>query len=354
MYFIFELDIESSHTYLSGLIQAHAKNREMQVDVVQSAHHIHLVFNKDDESLEEFLVSLESVLPASLFLGKARHYFSDKKPTFTRISQSKLPLNIAPCPSCQKEMFDVSSKRYYYPFTACNHCGSQHPFFSKYPYTRANTSMKFFSPCQECSQESKTNFMRIDYPLISCIECGIGIRMVDKENEHMALNKGDYRKLFEVSGRAIASGKKVLMKTLHGYRLFYKPTSQMHLANTKLLMADANSLNEHLMLVSQEFNALMSIERPLLRVATRSDELKELFGSSALVKYPDEGMTMLLAREIINAGLQYIVYEECEADTEADYLVDFDIPLNHQKDTKIFINQDTKLFVSGERIVYPK
>jgi len=177
--------------------------------------------------------------------------------------------------------------------------------------------------------------------------------MLDKESEHLALNKGDFRKLFEVSGRAIAAGKKVLMKTAHGYRKFFKPTLEHSPSTSTVLMADSNGFNEHLMLVTQEFNALLSIERPLLRVATKSDELKSFYGSSVLVKYPDDGMTMLLAREIMNAGLQYIAYEECDAEEEADFLVDFDMPINPQKDTKIFINQDTKLFVSGERIIYP-
>ena len=62
------------------------------------------------------------------------------------------------------------------------------------------------------------------------------------------------------------------------------------------------------------------------------------------VKYPDDGMTMILAREILNAGLEYIAYVECDSEENADFLVDFDIPLNTQKDTKVFINQDTKLF----------
>jgi hypothetical protein len=107
------------------------------------------------------------------------------------------------------------------------------------------------------------------------------------------------------------------------------------------------------MMVPQEFNALLSIERPLLRVATKSDDLKALYGSSTLVKYPDDGMTMLLSRELINAGLTYISYMECEEDEEADFLVDFDLPIHSQKDTRLFINQDTKLFISGERLLFP-
>jgi len=353
MYFIFEIAFSSSKNYIANLIRAYAVQSEIEVDVLQTTDKIIMTFNKEDEKLEGFLLGLETILPASLFLAQGKHYFSDEKPALMPVNITPLPLNIAPCPTCQKEMFDVSSRRYYYPFTSCNHCGTQHPFVTKYPYERANTSMKFLVPCEACATEAKNNALRLDYPLISCIECGIAIRMLDKESEHLALNKGDFRKLFEVSGRAIASGKQVLMKTAHGYRKFFKATKAYRPANSILLMADSNGFNDHLMMVTQEFNALLSIERPLLRVATKSDEVKDVYGSSALVKYPDDGMTMLLARELMNAGLQYISYVPCESDEEADFLVDFDMPINSQEDTKIFINQDTKLFVSGERILFP-
>ncbi|WP_309496488.1 hypothetical protein [Sulfurovum sp.] len=353
MYFIFEIEFLSNKNYIAELIRAYAKQEHMDVDVLQSIDKIIMTFKKDDENLEQFLLGMEDIIPASLFLGKGKHYFAEEKPVLMPVSKVKLPLNIAPCPTCQKEMFDVSSSRYYYPFTSCNHCGSQHPFVDKYPYQRRNTFMKFLVPCENCLKETKNNALRLDYPLISCIECGISIRMLDKESEHLALNKGDFRKLFEVSARAIAEGKQVLMKTAHGFRKFFKPTNDYSPATSTLLMADANGFNNHLMMVEQEFNALLSIERPLLRVATKSDELKRLYGSSVQVKYPDDGMTMLLAREVMNAGLQYISYIESSSDEEADFLVDFDMPINPQEDMKIFINQDKKLFVSGKRILFP-
>ncbi|MDM5263955.1 hypothetical protein PF327_07060 [Sulfurovum sp. XTW-4] len=353
MYFIFEIEFFSNKSYFSDLILAYAEQEQVEIDVMQSNDKIVMVFDKEDEQLESFLNGIEEVLPASLFLGNGKHYFSDVKPELLPVTKINLPVNIAPCPTCQKEMFDVSSRRYYYPFTSCNHCGTQHPFLEKYPYNRAHTVMKFLVPCNDCQEEAKSNTLRLDYPLITCIECGISIRMLDKESEHLALNKGDYRKLFEVSGRAIAAGKNVLMKTAHGYRKFFKPTVENSPAESTLLMADSNGFNVHLMMVIQEFNALLSIERPLLRIATKSDELKALYGSSVQVKYPDDGMTMLLAREIMNSGLQYISYIECNEDEESDFLVDFDMPINAQKDTKLFINQDKKLFVSGERILFP-
>ncbi|MDM5272767.1 hypothetical protein PGH07_11335 [Sulfurovum sp. zt1-1] len=353
MYFVYEIEFFSNKSYFSDLISAFARQEQMQVDVIQSNDKIVMIFDQENEQIEKFLNGMKDVLPASLFLGKGKHYFLDEKPSALPVTKVNLPVNIAPCPTCQKEMFDVSSRRYYYPFTSCNHCGTQHPFLDRYPYDRTHTVMKFLIPCSHCQEEAKSNVLRLDYPLISCIECGVSIRMLDKESEHLALNKGDFRKLFEVSGRAIAAGKNVLMKTAHGYRKFFKPTVEYSPAKSILLMADANGLNTHLMMITQEFNALLSIERPLLRVATKSDDLKAIYGSSVQVKYPDDGMTILLAREIMNAGLQYISYVECNADEEADFLVDFDLPIKKQKDMKLFINQDKKLFVSGERIVFP-
>ena len=355
MYFILEVAFSSPKNYIANLIRAYGEQEQIEVDVLQSTDKIIMTFKKEDEKLETFLLGLEEILPASLFLGKGKHYFSESKPTLMPVSKSNLPVNIAPCPTCQKEMFDVSSRRYYYPFTSCNHCGSQHQFLTKYPYERPHTTMKFLVPCEACNEELHLNALRRDYPLISCIECGIGLRMLDKESEHRALNKGDYRKLFEVAGRAIASGRTVLMKTMHGYRKFFNPNNSdiQHIGLSTLLMARAEGFNTHLMMVEQEFNTLLSIERPLLRVATKSNEVKALYGSSVLVKYPDDGLTMLLAKEVVTAGFDYIAYIECDVNEEADFLVDFDMPINTQKDTKVFINQDTKLFVSGERIIYP-
>ena len=352
MYFAFQMEFSSNKTYIATLIQAYANQVGIEVEVYQNAEVITLLAKQEDEKLEAFLMGLEEILPASLYLGKSQHAFVDEKPNLPLVKLAKTPHSIAPCPTCQKEMFDVASSRYYYPFTACNHCGSQHPFLDKYPFTRANSSMKFLAPCEACMREQKRNALRKDYPLISCIECGITVKMVDKKSERYANDKGSYRKLFEVSAKAIEKGKTVLVKTLNGYRKFFKPTAE-NAKESILLMTSANALNNHLMMVTQEFNALLSIERPILRVSTKSDELKALYGSSTLVKYPDEGMSILLARELLNLGLEYIAYEEVDATTEADFLVDFDIPVNFQKDTRLFINQDTKFFISGERIVFP-
>ena len=353
MYFIFEISFSSSQPYMVRHIEAYARSVVMNMEIIQTDKAIVMIFDKDDEKLESFLLALDEKLPASVFLGGSRHYFSEDKPELHAIKTLYTPLNISLCPTCQKEMFDVSSSRYYYPFTSCNACGSQHPFVTAYPYTRANSSMKFLVPCQACQEEMENNPLRRDYPLISCIECGITVKMNDGKSERYANDKGSYRQLFEVSAKAIAKGKSVLMKTPNGYRRFFKPESGMKLAESILLINDTNVLNIHMMMVTQEFNALLSIERPIVRISTKSDEMKALYGSTALVKYPDDGMTMLLARELMTAGLGYVSYEEADTKTQANFLVDFDLPVEPQKDSKLFINQDMRFFISGERVIFP-
>jgi len=353
MYFVFEMEFASNKPYITDLIKAYSRSFGIKNEVVQSQKHITIIFDKEDEKTEAFLLGLNDLLPASIFLGKSRHYFSDKKPALSAVKTLKMPLNLSLCPSCQKEMFDVSSRRYYYPFTSCSSCGSQHPFVTAYPYERANSTMKFLVPCDACMEEMKRNPLRRDYVLISCVDCGISLKMNDGRSERYANDKGSYRKLFEVSAAAIQKGKSVLMKTANGYRKFFLPAEGMPLQESLLLMADAKGFNEHLMMVTQEFNALMSIERPVVRISTKSEELKALYGSTVLVKYPDDGMTMLLARELINHGMTYVSYTECEEDEATDFLVDFDIPIESQKDSRLFINQDMKFYISGERVIFP-
>lgn len=353
MYLIIEIEFKSDKHYIVELIDALATKYDVSVEVRQVQDKILLSAPKEMQNLEAYLNALEEHLPASIFLGKSSHYFAEELPIDDAIVSNKLPIDISLCPTCQKEMFDVSSRRYYYPFTACNACGSKHAFLTQYPMRRDHTSMKFLVPCAACKEEMMKNPLRRNYPLISCIDCGIALRMYDSENEHIANDKGSYRTLFEVAARAIANGKSVCMKTPHGHRKFFKPAVEDMLEDTIVLMCSANGMNEHLMMVVQEFNALLSIERPLVRVATKSSELKALYGSSAWVKYPDDGMTILLAKELLSAGVPFISYKECRADEKSDFYVDFDIPISSQKDFKLFINQDTKLVVSGNRVIFP-
>jgi hypothetical protein len=102
MYFIFQLEFNSSKIYISDLIRAYSEQIGIELDVFQDSKLITISAMSDDDKLEAFLNGLEEVLPASLYLGKSNHFFREEKLFLPTLNEAKLPTNLAPCPTCQK------------------------------------------------------------------------------------------------------------------------------------------------------------------------------------------------------------------------------------------------------------
>ncbi len=176
--------------------------------------------------------------------------------------------------------------------------------------------------------------------------------MSDKKgNTRYANDKESFKRLFEVIAKAIYDKKEVVIKTLNGYRKLFRENKKSK--ESKILFLSANRLNDYFTIIEQEFNALLSIERPILKLSIKSEELKDSYGNIALVKYPDEGFTILLAKELLDLGLDYISYIDCESGESGDYIVDFDINTTFQSDLKLFVGRDIQTIVSGKRVSFP-
>ncbi len=351
MYFILELEFISPQGYIASLIKSYAKYSKVDVEIFQENGKI-LVSIRDNQNIDEFLKGLEKILPASIFLKSAKHHLSETKPDIKEFQTPRVPNSIALCPNCQKEMFDINSPRYYYPFTSCSSCGGGNIFLEKYPFKRENSSIRYIKPCPNCEDELKSNPFRENYPLISCLGCAIPVKMSDKKgNTRYANDKESFKRLFEVIAKAIYDKKEVVIKTLNGYRKLFRENRKYK--ESKILFLSANRLNDYFTIIEQEFNALLSIERPILKLSIKSEELKESYGNIALVKYPDEGFTILLAKELLDLGLDYISYIDCESRESGDYIVDFDINTTFQSDLKLFVNRDIQTIVSGKRVSFP-
>lgn len=308
-------------------------------------------FESSHEKLQECLETIASTLPASCFMTQSQHYEMEGEPESVPDFEVEYPVSLGLCPSCQKEMFDPSSKRYYYPFTQCTHCGGQYAFFEHYPYIRENTVFSYLKPCSACENESKHLGRREKQVLNSCHECGIPVRLIHKEKERYANDAGSFRTLFEVAAKALRDGKTLLMKTTMGYRRFYKAETLE--PGSVLMLANAMKITDYCSLINDEFNALLSIERPILHVALKDESMRSLFGSTVDVKYPDDGFSILLAKELTLLGLDTIAYEALEHPCEADFVMDFDLNLQHQSDMRLFINKEVRFIVSGERVSFP-
>jgi hydrogenase maturation protein HypF len=64
-------------------------------------------------------------------------------------------------------------------------------------------------------------------------------------------------------------------------------------------------------------------------------------------------MSMLLAHELALLGVKYIGYEDVTTESEADYLVEFDLPIIAPQESTLFINQDKRAISCGDKISFP-
>ena len=120
------------------------------------------------------------------------------------------------------------------------------------------------------------------------------------------------------------------------------------------MMINATKITDNLSLITGEFNALLSIERPILHVTLKNEVLKDIFNANtAYVKYPDEGFSILLCAELQKLGLEYIAYEEADENIDADMLMDYDLEVKPQSDLRIFLNKDIQFIAEGERVAFP-
>ncbi|MDD5717135.1 MAG: hypothetical protein PHW64_04965 [Sulfuricurvum sp.] len=308
-------------------------------------------FESSHPKLQECLESIASALPASCFMTESRHYDIEGEPESVPDFEVEYPVALGVCPGCQKEMFDPSSKRYYYPFTHCTHCGGQYAFFERYPFNRGNTALSYVKPCPECEDESTRLGRREKQITNSCHECGIPVKLIHKEKERYANDAGSFRTMFEVAAKALRDGKSVLIKTTMGYRRFHR-TEKLE-PGLVVMLVNAMKITDYCSLIHDEFHALLSIERPILHVALKDEQVRNCFGSTADVKYPDEGFSILLGKELTLLGLDYIVYEALEGPCEADFVMDFDLEVQHQSDMHLFINKEVRFIASGERVSFP-
>ncbi|EKE02845.1 MAG: hypothetical protein ACD_20C00325G0006 [uncultured bacterium] len=109
-------------------------------------------------------------------LNSDRFYVIDNISEFN--SAENVPHDLAICEDCVDKLFDTRSRKYHYPFVACDKCGPKYSIVDSLPFTRENSSLREFKYCYECQDEiSRGNF---EAGFSNCHACGPKIWLKDK------------------------------------------------------------------------------------------------------------------------------------------------------------------------------
>jgi hydrogenase maturation protein HypF len=165
-----------------------------------------------DKPPRSFIQSLESVwldpVGYTSFEIRHSHAVGDK-------TALVLP-DMATCPDCVHDIFDLANRRYRYPFTNCTNCGPRFSLIEALPYDRANTSMRDFVMCAACQREYENPLdRRFHAQPNACPTCGPHLALWDTSGTVLAT----HHKALLLAAEGIRQGQIVAVKGLGGFHL---------------------------------------------------------------------------------------------------------------------------------------
>jgi hydrogenase maturation protein HypF len=176
-------------------------------------------------ALEKFMHRLETEKPPHSSIESLEAAWLDSvgfknfeiRPSESNGSKSALvPPDVATCPDCLREIFNLHNRRFRYPFTNCTHCGPRFSIIESLPYDRANTTMRGFTMCRACREEYEDPAdRRFHAQPNACPECGPRLEFWNAEGE--VLFGSDEALL--AAAQTIRDGKIVAVKGIGGFHL---------------------------------------------------------------------------------------------------------------------------------------
>ncbi|MBK3332944.1 hypothetical protein GWK41_07670 [Persephonella atlantica] len=374
-----EIGLRITFEYLNGndlileLIKQIADRHGIKGYVERKKDTVQIVISAPAEKIQFFSKELGEKMPYSLFMSDATteavegisDYVLDKFEIRGEINI--LPQNTGICPSCLEELLSGSSRRYHFPFISCNYCGGHYSYLYEYPFEREKTVFKFFQMCPECEEEYKDKHsFRYKYPLTACHSCLTPIYLKKGENERYGFDSEKTVGAFNAASGVIKKGHLLKVYTPNGHKIvgLISRENVEKIRSTKgrkpltVLFTGVKDLDRYLILSDLEMKALLSQEKPVLKVKP-SDDFKEKSLLSDFefikVKLPDDPVLALLSFHLKNAGIDYILIENLTDDSSiTDFELNADLPvINVQEETEVIVMDRHIIIEKGEKGLLP-
>ena len=185
--------------------------------------------------------------------------------------------DVSICPDCLHELFNLSDRRYRYPFINCTNCGPRFTIITDIPYDRPNTTMAPFEMCPDCAAEYGNPLdRRFHAQPVACPVCGPQIWLEDGTGRRMA----EQDEAILTTQDLLAKGKIIAIKGLGGFHLACDATNFEAVAELRhrklrvdkpfaLMMPDVETVEEHCFLSTVERTLLESRQRPIVLLNRR-------------------------------------------------------------------------------------
>jgi hydrogenase maturation protein HypF len=183
--------------------------------------------------------------------------------------------DVSVCEDCLSELYDLSDRRYRYPFINCTNCGPRFTIIKDIPYDRPKTTMAPFPMCPDCEKEYTDPLdRRFHAQPVACPVCGPQIWLEKRENGKTGqlVEKDD---AIQQTRTTLKDGHILALKGLGGFHLACDATNAEAVSELRrrklrvdkpfaLMMVDVETIEQHCFVNDAERELLQSGARPIV------------------------------------------------------------------------------------------
>jgi hydrogenase maturation protein HypF len=287
--------MNTKHIAVTGVVQGVgfrpfvyglARRLELQGWVRNTSAGVEILIQGEDCSVEKFLTALSSQAPPLARIERltARDETTGVYSRFEireshRVADVYQPVSpdVAICSDCERELLDLSDRRYLYPFINCTNCGPRFTIIKDLPYDRLQTTMAGFEMCPDCAAEYADPLdRRFHAEPIACPVCGPFVQLRCAPRPEFAASIIELRLPAILKARQLLRDGRILaVKGIGGFHLACDARNDAAVRELRrrkgragkpfaLMAADLGTVEEFCEVNDAERAVLTGIERPVV------------------------------------------------------------------------------------------